>query len=70
MTNEELADKYREVVDSFDEPVPMDYYDRVVDLAVYFNETLEEGDSKNTILGSLEKVMVDAYKLRDGVFND
>lgn len=40
MNNQQIAELFTESVNSFNQPLPLDYRDRAVDLAVYFNDTI------------------------------
>jgi hypothetical protein len=67
MTNSEIAEIYQNRVKGFGKEVPKDYYDRALDLAIYFNETIPEGKDRSKAIKRLENAMADAYFARDGV---
>lgn len=67
-TNQEIADSFRSRVDNFNHSVPWDYFDRSVDLAIYYNDTISEDSDKAQPIQMLQDAMVLAYVARDNVF--
>lgn len=68
MTNQELADSFRNRVDNFNKEVPLDYYDRAVDFAIYVNETTSDSLESAQSIQLIQDGMVVAYVARDEVF--
>lgn len=68
-TNQEIADSFRSRIENFNHSVPWDYFDRSVDLAIYYNDTIPEDDEQKTnIIQMIQDAMVLAYVARDNVF--
>lgn len=65
MENLEIAEMFRTRVENFDKPVPLDYYDRFLDLALYLNETIPEGPNQVNPIYLVRDAMIEAYRRRD-----
>lgn len=68
MNNEQLAELFTTAVNSFNQPLPLDYRDRAVDLATYFNETIEDVKNSEYIIQEVRWAMVQAYAKRFNLY--
>jgi hypothetical protein len=64
MNNKQLASLFSASVSSFNQPLPLDYRDRAVELAVYFNETIEDVKNSEAAIEEVRWAMMIAYSHR------
>lgn len=61
MTNEEIAESFRNRIKEFGDAIPLDYYDRAVDLAIYMNDTIPNSDDAKVAIKCIENGMYWGY---------
>lgn len=61
MNNEQIATLFSAGQEAFGIPLSHDYRDRAVDLAIYFNETIEDNIRTEEVIEAIRWAMMLAY---------
>lgn len=64
MNNQQIAELFSMSAASFDKSLPLDYRDRAVELALYFNETIEDDKEAENAVEAVRWAMMLAYSGR------
>lgn len=71
MNNRQLSEMFANTVKELEETsgksLPRDYFDRAVDIAIFFNDTIDDAENAEAVIEEVRMAMLLAYSKRENI---